>query len=95
MELWSTILGMHKRKKNINIIQCFQNKALRCIVNAPWYIRTSNLHHDAGVNTVKKEFENIATKYNTRLRDHVNTEASSLGDPIGLERRLKRRKPSS
>ena len=29
-----------------------------------------------------------------RLRDHVNTKASSLSDPIGLQHRLKIREPS-
>ena len=47
----------------------------------------SDLHCDLGVNSVRKEIENIETKHNTRLRDHVNT--SPTGDPIGLERRLK------
>ena len=81
-QLW----GCTSEKKNVNIIQRFQNKILRCIANVPWCIRTSDLHRDLGVNTVKKEIENIAIKHNTRLRDHVITEALSLADPIGLER---------
>ena len=55
MALWSTIVVMHKR--NITIIQHFQNKVLRYIVNAQWYI----------------VIENIATKHNTRLRYRVNS----------------------
>ena len=47
-----------------------------------------------GVNTVGQEIENIGTKHNTRLRHHINTEASSLADLIGLERRLIRMKPT-
>ena len=43
------------------------------------------IHRDLGVNTVKREIEKITTKYNTRIRDHVNTEASSLADPMGLD----------
>lgn len=81
-------------KKNINIIQRFQNKVLRSIVNAPWYIRNTDLHRDLRVNTVTQEIGNIATKHNSRLRSHINPEASSLADPNGLERRLKRKKPS-
>ena len=90
MYLWSTIVGVYKRKKNI--IQRFQNKVLS-IVNAPWYMLTSDLHHYLGLNTVKREFESIAPKRNTKLRDRVNTETSSLANPFGFERRLQRRKP--
>ena len=93
MVLWSRIVGKHKRK-NITVIQHFQNKVLRCIVNAPCYICINDLHRDLGVNTAKREIENIATKDNIRLRDHVNIDALSLTDPIGMERRLKRRRPS-
>ena len=64
--------GDVQAKKNITNIQRFQDKVLRCIVNAPWSIRTSDFHRDLGVNSVEKEIENIAIKHNTRLRDHVN-----------------------
>jgi hypothetical protein len=30
---------------NIQVIQRYQNKVLKSIVNAPWYIRNSDLHH--------------------------------------------------
>ena len=46
-------MGMHNRK-NITIIQSFQNKVLRFIVNVPWYIRTSDLHRELEVNAVRK-----------------------------------------
>ena len=42
------------------------------------------VHSDLDVNTVSKEIENIATKHNTGLADHVNSENSSLADPISL-----------
>ena len=39
-------------QSNRLIIQRFQNKVLRGIVNAPWYIRNDNLHTDLNVETV-------------------------------------------
>jgi len=39
-------------QSNRNIIQRFQNRVLRVIVNAPWYIRNDNLHKDLDVETV-------------------------------------------
>ena len=38
------------------------------------YIHTSDLHHELGVNTVRKEIESIAIKRNNRLRDYVITD---------------------
>ena len=35
-----------KNKNNVKVIQSFQNKVLRTIVNAPWYIRNADLHRD-------------------------------------------------
>lgn len=32
------------RKSNINMIQTFQTKVLRCLVDALWYVRNDNLH---------------------------------------------------
>ena len=37
---------------NRNIIQIFQNRILRGIVDAPWYIRNDKLHKDLDVETV-------------------------------------------
>jgi hypothetical protein len=37
---------------NIQVIQRFQNKVPKCIVNAPWYVRNSDLHRDLGIETV-------------------------------------------
>lgn len=81
-------------KNNIDIIQRIQNQILRSIVNAPWYIRNIDLHRDLGVNMVVDEIRDIATKHDGRLRRHINNEASSLAENAGMERRLKRTKPS-
>jgi hypothetical protein len=40
------------KKSNIDRIQRYQNKVLRCLVNAPWYARNSDIHRDLGVETV-------------------------------------------
>jgi hypothetical protein len=36
---------------NIQVIQRYQNKVLKCIVNGPWYIQNSH-HRDLGIETV-------------------------------------------
>jgi hypothetical protein len=44
-----------KKKSNIDITQRFQNKVLRNMVNAPWYIRNNDLHRDLQVDVVSRE----------------------------------------
>jgi hypothetical protein len=71
---------------NIQMIQRYQNKVLKCIVNAPWYVRNSDLHRDLGIETVAKSHEK-------RLQDHIKIEASRLLNVNNITRRLKRKKP--
>lgn len=78
---------------NLNIIQRFQNKVLRDIVNAPWYVRNSDLHRDLAVETVANEVCKAARKHEERLQNHPNAEAYQLLDYREITRRLKRLKP--
>jgi hypothetical protein len=78
---------------NIKIIQTFQNKVLRNMVNAPWFVRNSDLHRDLGIPMVKAEIKRLAGKHEDRLHQHINIEALQLLDNQQLVRRLKRLKP--
>jgi hypothetical protein len=68
------------KPSNINIIQIFQNKVLRGIVDAPWYVRNSDLHRDLNV-------ESVTQNHEWRLHNLPNTEAIQLlnynGDSTG------------
>lgn len=81
-------------KSNINKIQVCQNRILREILNAPWFIRNSDIHRDLKMATVKEEIKMAAQRYKIRLQEHVNIEAQHLLNTQGLTRRLKRIKPS-
>lgn len=81
------------KPSNILIIQRFQNKVLRGIVNAPWYIRNDDLHRDLKVEFVDKVIQNYAEAHQHRLHHHVNVEAVLLLDHTDIVRRLKRTKP--
>lgn len=80
-------------KSNINKIQMSQNKILRELLNAPWYIRNRDIHKDLEMPTVRDEIKKAAQKHKIRLQEHVNTEAQQLLNTQGLQRRLKRIKP--
>jgi hypothetical protein len=52
LELYIHLWGCAS-ESNIQVIQRYENKVLKCIVNAPWYVRNSDLHRDLGIETVK------------------------------------------
>lgn len=81
------------KKSNVQIIQRFQNKVLRGIVNAPWYIRNDDLHRDLNIDFVAKVIQYYAEAHEQRLHRHVNVEAIQLLDNTDQVRRLKRTKP--
>ena len=81
------------KKTNVKIIQTFQNKVLRCIVDAPYYIRNDNLHRDLKMETVDDEIKKIATKHAQKLRDHENIQIQNIISDTSETRRLKRTKP--
>lgn len=88
IQLWGCASSCHILK-----IQRFQNKVLRTIVDAPWYVRDSDLHRDLGVPMVVPAIKQIATKHENRLIQHENPEALKLLDNNQITRRLKRTKP--
>ena len=81
------------KQSNRKIIQSFQNKVLRNIVDAPWYIRNSDLHRDLNIDTVEKEIQRSAERHERRLHQHVNVEAIQLLDTTDINKRLERLKP--
>lgn len=66
---------------HIKIIQTFQNKTLRNIVNAPWLARNSDL----GIDNIATVIKRLAAKHEARLHQHVNVEAIQLLD---LEKKI-------
>ena len=81
------------KQSNIAIIQRFQNKVLRNILDATWYIRNADIHRDLQMETVMNEIGKTAKKHKERLLHHVKVEVIQLLDNRELVRRFKRRKP--
>lgn len=78
---------------NIEILQRFQSKVLRCIVNAPWFVPNYVIQRDLNMSSVKEEIQKHSVKYSDRLSAHPNQLAVNLLDTENDERRLKRFKP--
>jgi hypothetical protein len=54
-------------QSNRNIIQRFQNRVLCDNVDAPWYIRSDNLHKDLDVETVDSVIKKYAQSHEQQL----------------------------
>jgi hypothetical protein len=86
--LWGTA-----GNSNIEILQRYQNKALRATVNAPWYIPNKVLHADLKVPKIIEEI----TKFSVQYRDEMTAQPNELASTLLEEkqpRRLKRFKPT-
>ena len=88
IQLWGTA-----STSNIEIIQIFQNKALRMIAGAPKYVPNVVMHKDLQISTVRQEIAEFSKSYQTRLRDHPNILAVNLLNDAGVTRRLNRCRP--
>ncbi|KAI8122374.1 RNA-directed DNA polymerase from mobile element jockey [Lucilia cuprina] len=71
------VVGCDKNS-TIKHIEVFQNKVLRHMVNAPWYVRNHDLHPDLGVEFVRDVVKKFAISHHQKLSTHVNSKASRL-----------------
>jgi len=86
--LWGTASN-----SNIEILRRFQNKVLRSIVNAPWYVPNTVLHTNLQIPTVKAEITNFSTKIprkanHTSQRTHTHPTRSQSPTLHGMYRTL-------
>lgn len=88
IQLWGTA-----STSNIEIIQIFQNKALRMIADAPKYVPNKVMHKDLQINTIRQEMAELSKNYQTRLHHHPNILAVNLLNDNATTRRLKRCRP--
>lgn len=85
IELWGTTSD-----SNIQIIQRFQSKTLRTILNAPWYVNNDIIHRDLQMKTVREVITEYSEKYVHRLNNHINPLALNLLDNSDHTFRLQR-----
>ena len=88
IQLWGTASN-----SNIEILQRFQSKTLRSLIDAPWYVTNETIHRDLKIPTVKEEISKFSNRYNIRINNHQNLLVSQLLDTTNQIRRLKRHYP--
>jgi hypothetical protein len=84
IQLWGTASN-----SNIEILERFQSKALRMIVNAPWYVPNTVIRKDLRIPSVKEEISRYSSHYDARLREHPNELIAALTEPP-IHKRLRR-----
>jgi len=78
---------------NIEILQRFQNKYLRIVVDAPWYVTNDTLHHHLNVPYVRDVNKRLSQRYADRMEEHSNILAIKLMKEVKTTRRLKKKLP--
>jgi hypothetical protein len=63
---------------NIEILQKYQNKVLRTIVNPPWCIPNKILRTGLKIQTIREEITKFSVKYRDEITTHTNELASTL-----------------
>jgi hypothetical protein len=67
IHLWGTA-----STSNIYILERFQSKALRMIMDAPWYVPNTFIRRDLQIPTVKEEIRRYSSEYSARLSARPN-----------------------
>ena len=88
IQLWGTASN-----SNIEILQRFQSKALRSLIDALWYVINETIHGDLKISSVKEEISTFGNRYNIRINNHQNPLVTQLLHTTDQIRRLKRHYP--
>jgi hypothetical protein len=87
IQLWGTA-----STSNIEILECFQSKALCMKTDAPWYVPNTIIWKDLQMQTVKHEISRYSYNYSKRLSVHPNELILNLQEPPE-RRRLRKNLP--
>jgi hypothetical protein len=79
--LWGTA-----SQSNIEILQRLQNKILRMVTKAPWYIPNHVLHTDLQMPTIREEITRLSSNYKAKMEVHPNKLMNTLLEKHGQGR---------
>ncbi|GBN97044.1 RNA-directed DNA polymerase from mobile element jockey [Araneus ventricosus] len=65
--IWCVTAKTHRSK-----IQILQNKILRIMTNAPWFVRNDVIHKDLKIELIEDHVKNLSRKFFSQLLDHKN-----------------------
>lgn len=67
IQLWGSAAA-----SNIAVLDTYQNKMVRMITGAPWYVRNKVILNDLGIQSVKEAAHERSKSYKARLESHPN-----------------------
>jgi hypothetical protein len=79
--IWTYGIQLWGTTSNTEILEPFQSKALRMIVDAPWYVPNTVIRRDLQIATVKEEISRYSSQYSARLSAHPNDLIANLMQP--------------
>jgi hypothetical protein len=79
---------------NVETVERFQSKALRMIVDAPWYMPNTVIPRDLQIPIVKEEIRRYSSQYSVHLSAHLNDLIVNLVE-LPDNRRLRRHLPNN
>jgi hypothetical protein len=88
LQLWGCA-----KPTSLNIIERFQSKVLRSIVNASWYVSNQSLHNDLKIPFIRDEIHQMSARYNEQITNHENELVEELSNKSPGTRRLNRKWP--
>ncbi|GBN84495.1 hypothetical protein AVEN_86678-1 [Araneus ventricosus] len=65
--IWCITAKTHRRK-----IQMLQNKILRIMKNAPWFVRNDVIHKDLKIELIEDHVKTLSRKFFSQLQDYKN-----------------------
>ena len=70
--IWSCGIqvGGCAKKLNIDIIQMLQNKALRTMTSAPWYVNNETIHKNLRVKYIREIIQQVAISHKQKIVNH-------------------------
>ena len=77
---------------NFKKLQTLQNKILRIITNAPWFVRNRQIHNELKMETIKMYAKRLTKKFYTSISNCDNIKVFDIGKKE-IHTRLKRRLP--
>ncbi|GBN36236.1 RNA-directed DNA polymerase from mobile element jockey [Araneus ventricosus] len=66
-QIWGFTAKSHRKKTQI-----LQNKILRIMTNAPWFVRNEVIHDDLQIENIETHIKDLSRKFFNKIADHPN-----------------------